>query len=471
MPIHKANAGSTIVPTKQRITFNSPHNYFAGFLQAVIDQSGIEATVQKEGTAIALVFDNDDPSVLTRFNENIARYLPYSIFLGDIETTAVEEIKTVPPFRSEPYQIAPCPKCLEQISDPSSPFYLDASLSCNHYSNDKTTSIEHDAVYSPHYGEGNTALVTDTNKLQDLFLLTDHEIKLLLSIEKPTITATINDETLQQITGKRFIAIKAPYNTKSVLSAINAKESGIDYLFFEETHDLKMVVAGDNQAIIRANRIATKLQPLHKDKQINRCLNIMKEAGFDEAIGAYLSRDGIAFFLSDKKIIQFEPFDLDKTLARLEDKKIMQNFMESYPDVVKELKNGNKDLFATIATLLELEIKDFEALSSKSNEFQGNGGVKIDTNFKEGAFDYRAFLNSIISFKLAGTPQHLLAYSVFEALGDMAITVMLQLKEKFGVKNFVMMGDLFENSVLYSRIINKFQLHNPYFSRSFALDD
>jgi hydrogenase maturation factor HypF (carbamoyltransferase family) len=129
------------------------------------------------------------------------------------------------------------------------------------------------------------------------------------------------------------------------------------------------------------------------------------------------------------------------------------------------------NLFDTVATILELKEKGFEAVCDKGYEFRGNGGLKIDTNFNEDGFDYSDFIGSIISFKLADVEEHYLAYSIFEALADMSITTLNQLKDKFKIQNFVMMGDMFENSILYSRILSKFQLSNPYFSKNFALDD
>jgi len=128
-------------------------------------------------------------------------------------------------------------------------------------------------------------------------------------------------------------------------------------------------------------------------------------------------------------------------------------------------------MFETVASILELKEKSFESVSDKSLEFHGNGGLKIDANYSDDGFDYVSFLGSIMSFKLADTDEHYLAYSIFEALGDMAISTLGQLKTKFKIDKFVMMGDMFENTVLYSRILSKFQLNNPYFSKGFALDD
>jgi hydrogenase maturation factor HypF (carbamoyltransferase family) len=157
----------------------------------------------------------------------------------------------------------------------------------------------------------------------------------------------------------------------------------------------------------------------------------------------------------------------DKNKSRL-----LPNFAQKFPQIMQELsENENYGLFETIATVLELQEKSFESVSDKSLEFHGNGGLKIDANFSDEGFDYVSFLGSIMSFKLANTDEHYLAYSIFEALADMAIQTLLQLKVRFKVENVVMMGDMFENSVLYSRILSKFTTSNPYFSKGFALDD
>jgi len=76
-----------------------------------------------------------------------------------------------------------------------------------------------------------------------------------------------------------------------------------------------------------------------------------------------------------------------------------------------------------------------------------------------------------MSFKLALTPKDYLAYSIFEAFADMSVATLMRLKTKYGVEQFVMMGDMFENSVLYSRILSRFSQYNPHFSKGFALDD
>ena len=468
------------MPIKQIINYNSDNTYFAGFLQTIINDSQINASVDQKNNKIKLLIDTTDEKKLECFNENLAKYLPHSIFLGEIETLNSDEKIVQSNFQSDDYNIAPCPKCLELIQDPSSQYYLDESLQCTHYNN-KGKIYQDFTIYSPHYSKNSAVLVTNSEKIDELFILTDDEIKALFSIEKPTIKATIKDETLKNLTGKNYIFIKAPYNNRSLLASTNAKESGVDYLFFDDSDDLKVIVIQQNKTIIKASRIAKELEALNDDSVLNRFLNISKEAGFNQsAIGANLSLDGISFIVSNevgiKEVIQFQEFNLDTMLEqfKVDSKrvKLLENFSKKYPNIVEEFENNSKlNLFETIAAILELKEKDFEAVCDKGYEFRGNGGLKIDTNFNEDGFDYSGFIGSIISFKLAGVEEHYLAYSIFEALADMSITTLNQLKEKFKIQNILMMGDMFENSVLYSRILSKFQLSNPYFSKDIALNE
>ena len=92
-------------------------------------------------------------------------------------------------------------------------------------------------------------------------------------------------------------------------------------------------------------------------------------------------------------------------------------------------------------------------------------------NFIDDKFNYATLISSVISFILAGANSDYISYSIFEAYADMAISVTNQLKRKFNIENIIIMGDMFENSVVYSRILTKMQLSKPFFSKKFALDD
>jgi len=115
----------------------------------------------------------------------------------------------------------------------------------------------------------------------------------------------------------------------------------------------------------------------------------------------------------------------------------------------------------------------FESAQKNDIPIISDGGMRysgdIAKSFAAGA--ETAMLGSIISFKLAGADDFYIAYSIFEAYGDMTINILNQLKQKFSIKDSIMMGDIFSNNVFYSRILSKYLMQNPYFSKSIALDD
>lgn len=480
MQIHKVSLKMAI---KQVIKYTSDSKYFAGFLQSMIKESGIVGSISQADDSIVMRLDDSNQQAISDFSQLSNKYLAHSLFLGDIQTIQVDSQGLESDFKSPTYNISACPRCLEKLTDPASEDYLNDSLKCTHYSNDANEEFLDSKYYSPHYSEGSDLLVVDPTSVNKLFIMTDEEIKALFSIEKPTLKVTIKDEVLRELTGKNFINIKSPYSVKSNLVALNARESEVEYLFFEGSDDLKVVVVHDNITVVRDARGVTKeLKELDSDSTINRFLNISQEAGYEKgSIAANLStRGGISFIVSNetgsKKVITFQDFRLKDVLdlmSKDENKsKLLLNFEKKFPQLMQELcQNDEYGMFETIATILELKDKSFESVSDKSLEFHGNGGLKIDAAFSDEGFDYVSFIGSIMSFKLADTDEHYLAYSIFEALGDMAISTLGQLKTKFKIDKFVMMGDMFENSVLYSRILSKFQLNNPYFSKGFALDD
>jgi hydrogenase maturation factor HypF (carbamoyltransferase family) len=466
----------------QEIVYNSDNTYFAGFLQNIINQSGIKGSVDFKNNIITLTLDDQDSSSLEKFSELSTKYLPHSIFLDKITTNSKDISIKDSNFTSKAYNIAPCPKCLEDLTDPSSALYLDDSLVCKHYNNENAFYDSDSTFFTPHYTDGCAVLVADASKIDQLFIMTDKEKEVLYSIEKPTIKVTIASDELKELTNKTYINIKAPYNVRSTLFALNAKDSDIPYIFFQDTSDLKVIKVQENTTIVKASRVAKELENLDEDNTINRFLNLCNDANYENvAIGANLSyTNGISFLakteVATKKVITFQDFILEELIQQMKDdeirSKLLSNFSTKYEDRMRKLEESNGiDLFETLCIILDIPKPSFESLSDKALEFRGNGGLKVDIDFSDDKIDYSSIVGSVMSFILAGADTHYIAYSIFEAYGDMTISTLNQLKKTFKINNIIMMGDMFENSVLYSRILSKYQLANPFFSKQFALDD
>ena len=468
----------------QKIQFKAKHDYFAGFLQYAIDECAIEGSVSREGDNIVLILSESDPVALERFADYTQKYLPHSIFLGDIETYRSDTAEPATErFVSRPYELGPCPVCLEELTDPASDRYLDDTIECRHYSNEETIKNPDPTYFSPHYNGQDTVLLCDPSRIDELFIMTDDEKKALFSIEKPTLKVTLAQGELKEMTGKSFVRLKAPYNIKSSLTALNAKESGIDTLFFDEReNEPQLIIVQEHSHMIYDNRVSVTLENLHPDAVLNRFDNIVRELGAGGAIGACLStKNGISFQVKNengmKRVIEFADFDAEETFEAMRRdenrKRLLERFGQSYPEELRRAQAVEKgDIFASICAILGMEDSGnaFERLMDESLLFRGNGGLKIDMNIGGGSFDYSAMLGSIMSFRLAGTERRYLAYSIFEAYADMSISILGQLKREFKQNDFILMGDMFSNSVLFSRILSKFQISTPHFSVDIALD-
>lgn len=468
---------------KQVIEFASDARYFGGFLQALIEESGIVGSVEQQEGSITLCIQENDPAILEQFVLSTQKYLPHSFFLGEIQSFSNQEFLAKTSFSSPSYKISPCQKCLQALSDPASEDYLNQDLICKHYMNSDALVFEDAHYYSPHYTEGSALLVVDPQTVSELFLMTQKERETLFSIEKPSLKVRIADTALQEICKKEFISIQAPSSVKSALVALNAKESGVEYLFFAPIKSLEVAVSKENVRIIRDTLgLSKSLQNLQSDPVLNRFVNIAQELDpKQKKVGVYLSQKGEVCFLyhdqkESKKLFSFSPFDAQAVLYEMQEnetqQRLLEHFFAKYPSIATKLDHNKKlGIFEFFATLLDLDLQTYDALSESSLLFYGNGGLKIDMNFSDGNFDYPAMVGSFMSFKLADTPTHYLAYSLFEAFGDMVIATLMQLRSKYNAEQFVMMGSMFENSVLYSRILSRFSQYNPYFSKGFALDD
>ncbi|MGM0533134.1 MAG: hydrogenase, partial [Campylobacterota bacterium] len=389
---------------RQTITMHTHLEYFAGFVHALAAKSGLEFSFDCSGKTITLCYSDEDAEALDAFDKALRTYLPYSVFLNQVETKEVDSVGKKREFTSPNYPLAPCQQCLEAISDPSSGHYLDGEYKCTHYSN-SGSGVRDLHNYSVHYSSGDSVLLCDAARVDELFILTDEEKKVLFSIEKPTIKATIKDEGLKEQTGKTFINIKAPFSIKSALVGLNAKESDIGYMFFADESRNKAVVVSKNVSLLQTP--FESLRHLHEDTIKNRLVNIQNEAGFDKALASYMGLQSQRFYVargqSDiAEVIQLQPFDLGEVLQRFEHNQnrvqLVQNFQNRHEAAYDALRKcANNDLFGAIAAIMQLE-GGYEALSECALEFRGSGGVKIDTNLIETGIDYADFLGSVISF-------------------------------------------------------------------------
>ena len=148
---------------------------------------------------------------------------------------------------------------------------------------------------------------------------------------------------------------------------------------------------------------------------------------------------------------------------------IRQNIPELY-GVLKMIENDRLSLFSAAAAIVGPGNGGFDALDNIALTFMGKGGTQVETKHKDTRFDPYAFLASILSYKIAEVEPSMLAYSIFESLGDYFADILMQLKSKSKAEHIVLCGEKIAQSSLYSRIMEKMNAPKPLTNRSFPIN-
>jgi hypothetical protein len=142
--------------------------------------------------------------------------------------------------------------------------------------------------------------------------------------------------------------------------------------------------------------------------------------------------------------------------------RLVANYRAAFPEIITRVRTFGTDLEPTTteslrwllsacSLVLWLEEADIARALAPSP-----GGVKADTAVIEQdgryLFDGRRLLRSLMSYRLADVPNHVLARSVFESLGDFTADAIRRLLREWKADAVICAGDLFaRNTILRER--------------------
>lgn len=185
-------------------------------------------------------------------------------------------------------------------------------------------------------------------------------------------------------------------------------------------------------------------------------------------------------------LIEFLPLpvrgaDLLGSIAAIDENapRLVANYQAAFPGIADRLRAFGADLepadngslhWLLSACSLTLWLEDADVARALS---QPGGEVKVDTIVVEQdglyLFDGRRLLRSVMSYRIAQVPNHILARSVFQSLGDFTVDAVRRLLRDWKAEAVVCAGDLFARNTILRERARWGMLRLPvpvYFSRT-----
>ncbi|MRI58664.1 MAG: hypothetical protein C6H99_04050 [Epsilonproteobacteria bacterium] len=173
---------------------------------------------------------------------------------------------------------------------------------------------------------------------------------------------------------------------------------------------------------------------------------VAKQEGLQSAVGVWFG-DEVKFALLQGGAMR-EIFSFGK--VRFEgEKKVAKRFRERFRDRMEAFES-EKNFLLKAARLLGVD-GDFEAFNLLAHHYGGKGGVSVDCKVSEDGFDWESFYSSIMSFVLAEAKEELIAYSIFESLGEFLSSQAVEVQRKMKAQGVVLAGKYICNSPFFSR--------------------
>lgn len=200
-----------------------------------------------------------------------------------------------------------------------------------------------------------------------------------------------------------------------------------------------------------------------------------------KCVGVYFHEEPSFWFYDTKNVkcvVPAKKFDSSNLLEEIKNlregsDRLLENLKKKMPKLYNELealqKRENVKLFEAVAIILGLKNRSMSGVVNEAMKFAGRGGVQIDTKIKDNSFDNTAFLSSIISYRLADVEVPLLAYSVFESLGDYFNDILQELKTKTKATEVVLCGEDFANQSLFSRMQRNLKFTQYFMNKNYPI--
>lgn len=363
-----------------------------------------------------------------------------------------------------------------------------------------------------------TIMPCDVSLIQKMVIANQNELQALVSFEKPTLNLRLNliykskniiptswvdmricDSLLLFLLCKRLFESKEEFiylidkklpNEGSLLQSQEHKAKGLHVNVLENG---AIVMKGEN------DYISTQKIPKFKEKAHERFTTILYEYNLfqKKSLSFFLSKkyDDFVMFYSEKtgliELLHVKlPNSIEEIIGLIEQnengKKLIASYKKSYKDIFEkalfvDILNSPNNIFSLLGIVGVLfgYGEDLQSASKKllayAKDFAGPKGPRLDIKLVNDKFpdfiDVTKFIQSGLSFKLAGVDDQTLSYGYLESISFFVSDMADIIEKEFDVENVSMCGELFEFKRLLENSAKHIQPnHKIYINRAFSLE-
>lgn len=484
-----------------KIEYNSTNSYYKYILDNLILEFGINATCRQYKGFLLLKFE-DEASKIEEFFALLEKKLPVSIFISKsyVIEDFDESIKTLE-FEDVKQNISLLTNdSIKQIIESNDIDFLNDIVKITKgeisrfetHNGVKDLFLANKQIREEFENKGYEVklLITDLNKISELFHISAKDMQLLCSIERPLVKLKFKlmENKNKQYSSTNFIYAKIPDDKETVLFAQALKKNGINHILYVNDdvyqdalkatyfNDETIIVSGDKALFPKFDYTANKTFYSSKDYfdtngGVYKAILAQYNKRLVSSVGVYFSRNSnkssILMNLPTKGLKEVilipnvinslencfdEICEIDEHTKRLVTN-YKNKFSQNFQTEVEENSNGFESILNMCAKILGLQnAKELEDLALSVNM---KSGVQVDmklinldgTNY----LDYRRTVQSIMSYKMADVDNGTLAYSFFESLSEFICNYVDEIAKEIKAKDIVISGNMFSNSILLSK--------------------
>ena len=487
-----------------KIDFNTTNSYFKHIIQDIIKKCEVNVVCRQYKGFILLIVDESEENIEYFFKE-LEVHLPLSIFLTGakvIDEFDESQVELEDKHILQNLSLLTNQEITQIIEENKN---IDFSNDINQIKAGNISRIETHNGFKDFFlpskslreeleskGHEVKLFVTNMAKLNQLVAVSQKDLQLLCSIERPLVKLKFNllQNQESEYSNTNFIYTKIPDDKESLLFANALKNEGIDYLLYIKEDSLqdglKVTYFEKNNIIVKGEKSLFPKYDYTLEKQYNSSKEYFDDNGgvykatlvqankrIKPSIGVYFSYGSEESAISvnipgkgKKDIIEIPNIvlDFDHLMEEIEQidentQRLVQNYKKQYPETFKkdlELKESNGFESILNLTARMLGLSDFRALEASALSFNSKSGIQIDMKLVKidnvNYLDYRRIVQSIMSYKMAGVENTMLAYSFYESLSEFISDNVNKIATDIQAKDVVLCGDMFANSILLSKV-------------------